>query len=348
MPSRLTCVDVVIVSFNNLAFIDECLNSLESQTYPHELTTLIVVDNCSTDGSVEHIRRIHPHVTLVERQSNGGFGAGVNAGIAHGTGEVVVLLNSDARAHPDFISELVGSLSSSDRIAAATAKIILDGTFERSADYEAEFIAHDGQAWKRAGHGATLLNSTGIQITRSGNGRDRDWLHPVDGPESSPEVFGFSGGGAALRRSALDDVGFFDERLFMYYEDTDLSWRMRLAGWEIRYASSAIVFHQHAASSDARSPAFRSWNQTNRVLVAVKNGTPGIVIRAVSHASVHALKACFADARGGFRVPSRRVERQRQLRTLASIVGRSPQFARDRRRTSTNARRRVARFAVSD
>jgi len=348
VPSHSTRVDVIVVSFNSRNLIDECVSSLESQSYSRDLVSLIVVDNGSSDGSVDHVRRTYPHVTLVERQRNGGFGAGVNAGIGHGNGEVVVLLNSDARAHPDFISELVSALSSGDRIAAASAKIVLDGTFEPSTVPGAEFVSHDGQAWKRASRGATLLNSTGNQITRSGNGRDRDWLQPVEYPESPPEVFGFSGGAAAIRRTALDDVGTFDERLFMYYEDTDLSWRMRLAGWEIRYASSAIAFHQHAASSDARSPAFRTWNQTNRVLVAIKNGTPSIVARAVSRASVHALKACFADARGGFRVPSRRLERQRQLRTLASIVKRSPQFARDRRRASARARRRVARFALPD
>ena len=348
MPSHSTRVDVVIVGFNSRTFIDECLSSLESQNYPRELVSLIFVDNGSTDGSGAHVRRTHPHVTVVERQHNGGFGAGVNTGIAHGTAEIIVLLNSDARAHPDFITELVSSLQKSEHIAAVTAKIILEGKFEPSESHDTGFVSYDGWVWKRAAEGVPLLNSTGLQITRSGNGRDRDWLRPVDSPEPPTEVFGFTGGAAALRRSALDDVGFFDERLFMYYEDVDLSWRIRLSGWQIHYASSAIAFHQHAASSDATSPAFRTWNETNRALVAIKNGTPSIVFRALGRTLLHALKIHVGSSHAGCQNGAGHLEPRRRLSVLVSLMRRAPQFARDRRNTSPRDRHRVAQFTLPE
>ncbi len=348
MLNRAPRIDVVVVTFNNDAVIDECLTSLDVQNYPLDRVSVIVVDNGSTDDSVDRVRTRHPRAEVVEMSGNRGFGAGVNAGIARGDGEIIVLLNSDARADPNLLSELVKPFNTHERIAAVTAKIILDGTFEHSPSRDSGFVTHDGLAWQRAPRGMTLLNSTGNQITRSGNGLDRDWLKPVSCRESPREVFGFSGGGAALRRSALDDVGLFDERLFMYYEDTDLSWRMRLAGWHVHYAPAGVVFHRHAASSDARSATFRTWNETNRVLVAVKNGTLGIAFRAIVRATFHAFGGRLWGARGESMRRTRALERRRRFRTLGRILMRVGPFALERRRTRANDRRRVARFAVPD
>jgi N-acetylglucosaminyl-diphospho-decaprenol L-rhamnosyltransferase len=126
-----------------------------------------------------------------------------------------------------------------------------------------------------------VVNSTGNEVTRAGYGRDRRWLE-VDGAEEPPaEVFGFCGAAVLLRTAALREVGDFDEDFFLYYEDTDLSWRLRSAGWAVRYEPRAVVRHAHAASSDVRSALFRFHDDRNRLLMLTKNAPAGLVARAV-------------------------------------------------------------------
>ena len=97
---------------------------------------------------------------------------------------------------------------------------------------------------------------------------DRDWRRPLGSWSAPPQVEGFGGGAAMLRRAALDEVGLFREDLFMYYEDTELSLRLREAGWTIRYVETALAWHGHSGSSGIESPLFAYCNTRNRLLLA--------------------------------------------------------------------------------
>ena len=180
------------------------------------------------------------------------------------------------------------------------------------------------------------MNSTGSQVSRSGNGRDRSWLAPVGGPADPPEVFGFCGGAAALRRQALAAVGSFDERLFLYYEDTDLSWRLRRAGWAIEYAADAVVRHQHAASSGIHSPVFLRYNIRNRVLVAARNGPPAMFCSAVLHTVGHLVRTVpGALRRSGARARS---EWAAGVWALGRLLVLLPRYLADGRRLDRTAK----------
>ena len=126
-----------------------------------------------------------------------------------------------------------------------------------------------------------VINNVGSNLFAGGYGGDRGFLEVDTGQYEEPaEVFAWCGGAVLLRRSYLDDVGLFDERLFMYYEDTDLSWHGRLRGWRYVYEPGAVVRHHHAQSSGAGSPFFRYHTERNRLLVLAKNAPPRLAWRS--------------------------------------------------------------------
>jgi GT2 family glycosyltransferase len=126
-----------------------------------------------------------------------------------------------------------------------------------------------------------VINNVGSNLYRGGFGGDRGFLERDLGQYEEPaEVFAWCGGAVLLRREYLDTVGVFDERLFLYYEDTDLSWRGRLAGWRYLYEPTSVVRHRHAASSGVGSPVFRFYTERNRLLVLAKNAPARLATRA--------------------------------------------------------------------
>ncbi|MCU1432630.1 MAG: glycosyltransferase family 2 protein [Actinotalea sp.] len=331
-------VSVVVVTWNGLDLTLRCLESLRSQRTEGLDVELVVVDNGSTDGTAGVIGAM-PDVTLVPLATNTGFAGGVNAGIRATRRPVVVLINNDATAEPDFLAQLVGPLDAdrSGRLGATTGRVVLSGLFRPARPDELHgLVGQDGARWVRAEAGTQLLNSTGNEVTRSGNGRDRDWLAPADTAPARPEVFGFNGGSAALRRSALEDVGLLEESLFMYYEDTELSWRLRRRGWSVHHVPTAVTLHDHAGSSGTSTAFFQHHNERNRLLVALVHAPLGVVVRGLARAAVR----CVVGP-----------DRRRRARTLAAVAARLP-WALTRRaavdRSATVPRSGVAALLVPD
>ena len=246
---------------------------------------VVVVDNGSSDDSVAVLRRDLPDVTVIAREHNGGFAAGANTGMRHADADVVVLLNNDAVPAPGFVAALRDHLAQAGpEVAAVTGRIVLAGrwtglpTGVTPAPDQRVLRDHDGRPWTPSADGEVRLNSTGVLVDRDGNGMDRDWFAPVD-RVADVDVFGFSGGASALRRSALDDVGLLDESLFMYYEDTELAWRLRRRGWRVEHAAGAVVEHDHSASSGVQSDLFLFRNARNRMVVALWHAPWPTVLR---------------------------------------------------------------------
>ncbi len=133
-----------------------------------------------------------------------------------------------------------------------------------------------------AGDPRDIVNNVGSIVFDDGYGADRGFLEPDDGQYDSPaEVFAWCGGSVVFRPDYLADVGLFDERFFLYYEDTDLSWRGRRRGWRYRYVPDAVVRHVHAASTGEGSPTFQHYVERNRLLMLVKVAPRDLAIRAV-------------------------------------------------------------------
>ena len=274
--------------------------------------TLVVVDNASGDDSIERMTRAG--LTVVHSSRNLGFGAGVNLGARGMCEDVLVLLNNDAVAEPGFLEAILAPLSdppatpaptqpgsprttSNSAPAAATARILLAGRWKPAGPGQEALVSPRTGRWVRVnneaaarGEGEVLVNSTGNLVDASGNGYDRDWLVPAEREHSPSEVFGLCGGACAIRREVWRALGGFREDLFMYYEDTDLSWRLREHGWRVVYVREAVVRHEHASSSGTDSPMFIRVNARNRILVAAAHSPAPVVLHALARTLVRGLR----------------------------------------------------------
>lgn len=267
-------VSVVVVNWNGAAFLEECLFSLARQSYPR--TEIIVVDNGSTDGSVDLVKRKYGgRVTLIESPTNLGFAGGNNLAIRAAKGDYVALLNNDASADPGWIEALVRTAESDDRIGMCASKIYIRRTNR-------------------------VLDSAGLVVSRDGIARGRGRLE-IDRKEFSveEEVFLPSGCAALYRRSMLEEIGLFDEDFFVYCEDTDLGLRGRIAGWTCRYVPNAIVFHAYSGSVSPYSPFKAFQVERNRIWIIVKYFPPRLILESI----FYTLMRFFAQ---GYGVLSRR------------------------------------------
>jgi len=157
------------------------------------------------------------------------------------------------------------------RMAAESAKQVV----LRAGTAEVEATVGTDPAWAEvvlAGEPYDVVNNAGSVLVEGGYGGDRGFLEPDRGQFDEPaEVFAWCGGQALLRRKYLDEVGVFDERFFLYYEDTDLSWRGRSQGWHYLYRPEAVIRHLHGASAGEGSAVFAHYVERNRLLVLTKN-----------------------------------------------------------------------------
>ena len=296
-PVRRPSARVVIVNWRQAELTIRAASSIREQLGDRD--GLVIVDNASGDGSAERLRR--EGLTVVESSENRGFGAGVNLGAQGMVEDVLVLLNNDAVAEPGFLEALLAALSdppSAVAPAAATARILLAGRWTPAAPGQPDALVSprtgrwtrlDDQAAAR-GEGEVLVNSTGNLVDASGNGYDRDWLVPAEREHSPSEVFGLCGGACAIRREAWQALGGFREDLFMYYEDTDLSWRLRERGWRVIYVREAVARHEHASSSGTESPMFIQVNVRNRILTAAAHSPAPVVMQALARTLVRTLR----------------------------------------------------------
>lgn len=215
---------VVIPNWNGADLIAKSLESLQQQVIP---ITTIVVDNGSTDDSLHIIKTSFPDVQLIELQQNAGFAGGVNVGIKYALKQgasAIALLNNDAVADKYWVKKLANRLQKDENLGIVTSKILRAD--KKHLDSTGDFYTSWGTAFPR--------------------GRDEEDRGQFDMPE---EVFSASGGASLYRSKVFQDVGFFDEDFFAYYEDVDLCFRARLAGWKVFYEPGAVVYHEVGATS---------------------------------------------------------------------------------------------------
>lgn len=311
----------VVVNWNGAHLLPACLNSLLAQDLAQGELDIVVVDNASTDSSTTLLATHYPSVRVLVTEKNLGFAGGVNVGLADLDAEFAILLNNDATFAPDAVRHLVMHLRDPlhARVGAATAQILL-------AEPDSE--------------GRIVMNSTGNVLTHRGGAADRGWLAPLggmDNPSDAPEnVFGFCGGAAALRRTALEDVGLFDDGLFLYYEDTDLSWRLRAKGWTVHYVAASVAQHLHAASSDAASARFRYFNTRNSLRVFTRHAPSTVVLASYARQLAGLARHALTRDEGPELLGARR-------RALAAALRALPADLRVRRHVWATAHPRLRR-----
>ncbi len=213
-------VSVVLVNYKGADDTITCLRAFDEVDWPSERLELIVVDNDSQDGSAERIRAAVPHAKVVESGGNLGFAGGCNTGVAHATGQWVGFINNDARPGPGWITAAVEAMSADPSIGAVASKVL---------DWEGKLVDYvDGS------------------LTWYGMGYKREAEWPDSAEYDVPKDVLFGTGAAMFVPAALyREVGGFDERFFMFYEDVDLGWRLNLLGYRVRYVPGSVAYHKH-------------------------------------------------------------------------------------------------------
>lgn len=247
-------VAVIIPNYNGRHFLPGCLNALGQMSFK-DFTT-IVVDNGSTDGSVDFLREYYPRVRVIEFAENRGFSAAVNEGIRQSNGDYVALLNNDMEVEEGWLGELVRALErSGPEVGSCVGKILYFDRRER-------------------------IDSAGDCFTRAGFNFKRGWQQRDQGQFDRLErVFGASAGAALYRRAMLDELGGFDEDFFAYLEDVDLSFRAQLRGYGCLYVPPAVAYHHFAGTSSRMGDFSIYQTQKNLVSLLVKDMPTGLLIR---------------------------------------------------------------------
>jgi GT2 family glycosyltransferase len=182
---------------------------------------------------------------------------------------------------PDGAADGAGDPAVELRLAAETAKDVR----LRSGGTEVTVSVAAEPRWvtiPAGGEPIDVVNNVGSVVLVDGSGADRGYLERDQGQYDEPaDVFAWCGGSVLFRPDYLADVGLFDERFFLYYEDTDMSWRGAARGWRYRYVPGAVVRHVHAASSGEGTPIFQHYVERNRLLMLTKNAPAGFAARAV-------------------------------------------------------------------
>jgi GT2 family glycosyltransferase len=297
---------VIVPTFNGAHLLPACLDSLLGQSYA--ALEVIVADGASVDATPELLASRYAGVRLLRLRRNGGFTGNVNAGIRAARGEVVLLLNNDARVDPDWVAVCVESLARQPELGSIASKVLFS----------------DG----------STINSAGDVLGRNGVPRQRG-VHQADGAawNTAEPIFGASGGAVAYRRAMLADVGLLDEAFFMYLEDVDLALRAQLRGWSCLYQPLARAYHKGSATGGG--PLASYYNGRNLIRLLIKDIPSGLLPRMLPAALAYQAQRA-RDALVAYRGADARATLRGQLAGLAAM----PRHIAARR--SVQARRRIS------
>ena len=219
---------IIIPNYNGLSFMEPCFESLKEQTVRD--FKVLVVDNGSTDGSVEWLKEHRvPSIFLKE---NTGFSGAVNTGIRAADTPYVLLLNNDTRVEPGFVAAMERAMDQSPKIFSVSSRMI--------QMYHPE-----------------LLDDAGDMYSILGWAYQRGVGRSVNLYQKSCRVFSACAGAAIYRRAVFDEIGLFDELHFAYLEDIDVGWRAKLYGYDNVYCPDAAVYHVGSGTSGSRYNSFK-------------------------------------------------------------------------------------------
>jgi GT2 family glycosyltransferase len=221
-------VSVIVLGWGGEQFISTCLEALSRQTYPEY--EVVVVDNASPDRTAEIVERDFPHVRLVCMEKNLGVAGGNNVGLRAAKGDILILTNVDTEARPDWIERFVEAFQSDPAMGVAGGKLLYpDGTIQYAGG---EIDPAQGASCHTGEHSPDQPGDAGIV--------DTDFA---------------TGAALAMRREVLEQIGFEDEAYFpINYEDADMSFRARIAGWRVCYVPRAVSVHYESSTLTAVAP----------------------------------------------------------------------------------------------
>lgn len=256
---------IIIVTWNSLKYLPFCLESIYKQTFRD--FSVIIIDNGSTDGTIEFVKQEYPMVTLLRNPKNLGFCHANNQGIKLAKSEYVLLCNPDIILERGFLEAAMKTIRSDDKIASVGEKLL-------KATWDTEELPKPVKT--------DIIDSCGLKMLKSHQVIEIGADEKDEGQHSAQkEIFGVSGALMLIRREGLEDIQYqeeyFDENFFSYKEDVDLAWRLRLAGYKAIYEPKARAYHFRGVSRDIRrqerSKFVNQLSYKNHWLMIVKNQT---------------------------------------------------------------------------
>lgn len=249
-------VSVIVVNWNGAQYLERCLSALKAQTVkPHEI---ILLDNASSDGSQEIARRF-PEVRLIALDENTGFARGNNLaiGAASEDAEWIALINPDAFAEPGWLEELLAAAGRNSGFDVFSSKLVNAG--------DPEVLDGAGDAYYVSGRVRRVGKDMPVQVA----------------PKEECEVFSPCAAAALYRRSAVLEVGGFDEDFFCFLEDVDLGFRLRLAGYRCLYVPASVAHHVGSGTTGGRHSDFSVYHGHRNLVWTFVKDMPGILFWAL-------------------------------------------------------------------
>lgn len=261
-------VSIVIPNWNGKEILEACLKSLKNQSFRD--FEVIVVDNGSSDGSVQMLRRLFPETITIKLKKNLGFAPAVNKGIIKSKSKFIVLMNNDTEAEKDWLKELVNMLEASPEYSIAASKML--------------FFKHRSK-----------INTAGDQITRYGWAKQRGFGQDQKKFNKQEPIFAASAGAAIYRRELFDKIGLFDEKFFAYIEDVDLCFRAQLAGYKCVFVPKAKIYHHVSLTTKNISDKGEYLTVRNTLLMVYKNFPTKLLFKYFIPISLSILARIFMD-----------------------------------------------------
>lgn len=259
--TKLPFVSVLVLNWNGKRFVDGFFNSIAKQTYPQDHIEIIFIDNDSHDDSVEYfLSKEIPNARLLETGDNYGYAGGNNFGFKEAKGDYIVVCNNDLELAPTWLEELV-------RVA-----------LETNADITVPKLVYADTG---------TINNAGSNIVPDSDwpNKERGMDAPADSPEFNKqvEVTAICGASPLFKRSFLQEVGIYDRRFFLYWEDSDLSWRGQKKGKKYIYAPTSVAYHHTSGSTGGeQSPIFIYYVSRNRILILLKHSTFRLIAKGLA------------------------------------------------------------------
>jgi GT2 family glycosyltransferase len=244
MPNTNTKVSVIVVNFNGMPYLETCLSSILNQNYRD--FEVILVDNCSGDGSLDYVRQKFPDLPIVANEENLGYAGGINSGMAHASGRYIAPINIDTEVGEIWLAPMVRFLNENLQVGAVTPKILL----------------YDD---------SSKVNAVGMNIHVSGLSFARALGKESKYYSGDPvRVAGVSGCSFLVRRELLDRLGGLNERFFMYCDDTEFSWAVNLMAYEIYCVPEAVVYHKYKLEMNPEKFFFLEKNRQAMLLSSLE------------------------------------------------------------------------------
>ena len=246
-------ISVIIPNWNGRSLLEDCLKSLIKQTFKD--FEIILVDNGSTDDSIDYVANNFPEVKIIKLSKNMGFAKAINKGVKKTLADYVAFLNNDTEVDKDWLKNLISCANSHPEVVSVNSKLL--NFYDRKK-----------------------IDGVGILVNEVGQARSIGWQEQDSGQfEKEQYIFGASGGAALFRRTDFIKVGMFDENYFMYCEEVDFAFRAQFLGYKSIYCPGAVVYHKHKATAKRLPQHIEYWQFKNMTQTIIKDFPASILFK---------------------------------------------------------------------